>query len=452
MRPRIASFLAPFLMLACSDVTAPAPESPPSASSQVAPQQGASSVASHSAPTASSSAKPDAPAIAPKPEEIDAAKRFAKANNAFGFDIYNEIRSTPGNLAMSPTSLSIALAMTWAGAKGNTASEMRKVLHFESSPADVMNDSATLTKLLENPSRGLTLSLANRLFGEKTYTFEKPYLDSTEKAFGASLEAVDFMKETEKARATINQWVEQKTEKRIVDLVPSGTLDKDTRLVLVNAVYFAADWQRPFDKNTTQPEDFTVSASSKVRAEMMRQTGTFKYGESNGTKLVEIPYKGGEMSMLIALPSDTNDIAKLEASLGADKLAEWQSAMKNERVALWMPKFEINPAKSTKLNDALKKLGMKSAFERKKADFTGIANPPSPDEQLMVSYVFHKAFVKVDEKGTEAAAASSVSLAAKGAAARPTELKIDRPFVYFIRDEKTGLVLFMGRVSDPTAK
>ena len=185
---------------------------------------------------------------------------------------------------------------------------------------------------------------------------------------------------------------------------------------------------------------------------MMHQTGSFNYGESGGTKLVELPYKGGEMSMTIALPSEADGIDKLEQSLNAEKLAEWQKSMKDSRISLALPKFEVNPAKTTKLNDALKQLGMKAAFDRKKADFTAMANPPSEADKLVISDVFHKAFVKVDEKGTEAAAASAVSMATKGAAAPATEVKIDRPFVYFIRDNKTGLVLFMGRVADPTVK
>jgi serpin B len=454
MRSRFVSLIAPLLMFACSDATAPGPESPPSAASQATPQPGASTAASNAssiatAPTAS--AKPPAPA--PKPDEIESAARYAKANNAFGFDIYNEIRKEPGNLAMSPTSLSIALAMTWAGAAGDTSAEMRKVLHFQSSPNDVLADASKLIKLLENPSQPLKLSFANRLFGEKTYTFEKAYLDATDKAFGAGLEAVDFRQAADKSRETINAWVEKKTEKRITELIPGGALDKDTRLVLVNAVYFLADWQRPFDKARTQPDDFSVSASNKVRAQMMRQEASFNFAESGGAKLLELPYKGGEMSMLLALPNEADGIGKLEQSLTPEKLAEWTKALKNEHVSVALPKFEVNPAKSTKLDDALKKLGMKLAFDNKKADFTAMAKPPNPAEQLVVSHVFHKAFVKVDEKGTEAAAASAVAMSVKGAAAKPAaEFKADHPFVYFIRDNKSGLVLFMGRVADPTAK
>ena len=455
MRTRSLSFLAPLLMFACSDVTPPAPDSPPSASARTVPYPGASAsspTASSAVTTPTASVKPDAPA--PTSEEIAAAKRFATSNNAFGFDVYNEIRNTPGNLAMSPTSLSVALAMTWVGAKGDTWTEMRKVLHFESSPADVMRDATLSTQLLENPSRGLKISFANRLFGEKTYTFEKSYLDSTDKTFGAGLEAVDFLKDAEKSRETINAWVEKKTEKRITDLIPSGSLNQDTRLVLVNAIYFLADWQHPFDKARTQPDDFIVSSSNKVRAQMMHHEASYNFAEVDGAKLLELPYQGGEMSMLVALPNEADGIAKLEKVLSADKLAEWSKAMKSERVKVSLPKFEVNPSKATKLDDALKKLGMKLAFDRKGADFTGMAKPPSPGEQLVVSHVFHKAFVKVDEKGTEAAAASAVSMSAKGAAppAAAKELKVDHPFVYLIRDNKTGLVLFMGRVADPTVR
>jgi len=451
MRSRFVSLIAPLLMFACSDASAPGSDTSPGAATAGASQSAPRPGSSMSTPTPTASAQPDVPA--PTSDEIMAATRFAKANNAFGFDLYNQIRNTPGNLALSPTSLSIALAMTWVGAKGETWAEMRKVLHFESSAADVMSDARKLITLLENPSQPLKLSFANRLFGEKTYTFEKPYLDATDKMFGAGLEAVDFLKGAEKSRETINAWVEKKTEQRITDLIPTGALDQDTRLVLVNAIYFLADWQRPFEKTRTQPDDFIVSTSSKVRAPMMRQEASFNFAESDGAKLLELPYKGGEMSMLIALPNEANGIAKLEQSLSAEKLAEWLKAMKSERVSVALPKFEVNPAKATKLDDTLKKLGMKLAFDRKKADFTAMAKPQSTDEQIVLSHVFHRALVKVDEKGTEAAAASAVSMSAKGAAPHPAaEFKADHPFVYFIRHNKTGLVVFMGRVADPTAR
>jgi serpin B len=448
--------LAPFLLLSaalssCAEVAPSAPESAPASSSSLDPIASPDKVA----PTTSSEPAATAASIAsaaPKPDELEAARRFAKASNAFGLDLYREVKQTPGNLAMSPVSLSIALAVTWAGAKGETSAEMKKVLHLQAAPADIMSDAGKLTRLLENPSRPLKLAIASRMFGEKTYAFEKPYLDSVEKSFGAALEPVDFIGQSEKARLGINGWVEQKTQKRIVDLVPSGTLSRDTRLVLVNAVYFLADWQQPFDKAATQPADFAVSSSRKVRAATMHQLASFNFAESNGTRVLELSYKGGDMSMLLALPSQADGIDKLEQSLTPETLAEWEKKMKPGRVSVALPKFEINPVASTRLGETLEKLGMKAAFDRKRADFTAIANPVNKEDRLSISQVLHKAFVKVDEKGTEAAAATAVS-ADGGAAPTPgIELKLDRPFVYLIRDNKSGLVLFVGRVSDPTVK
>lgn len=454
------AWIAPLMIVACN--TSPEPEPAPSnrsAASSAQPSTRASATSSASAepvtstkPTAS--AKP--PATPPKPEELAAGSRFANSSNAFGFDLYKELRKTAGNLAVSPTSLSIALAMTWGGAKSETANEMKQVLHFVRSPADTMSDAGTLTKLLENPSRPLQLSVANRLFGQKSYTFEQPYLDSTEKAFGASLEMVDFELATESARKTINGWVEQKTERRIVDLVPQGGLDAKTRLVLVNAVYFLADWEHPFDKASTREAPFTLSAAKEVKTPTMQATRMFNYAEVGDTNLIELSYKGGEMSMLLAIPRQVEGIEKLEQSMSQDKFAAWSKAMKREYIRLFMPRFEVNPTQSLSLASDLQKLGMKAAFKADKADFTGIANPPKPEDRLAISQVFHKAFVKVDEKGTEAAAASAVVMGDLNKSVKqkpvPREVKVDRPFVYFIRDNQTGLILFMGRVADPTKK
>ena len=450
MRP-IGPLLSLTLLCAACDSSPPA-KAPASAPVKPPPTTGPT-VAQPDKPA--EPVKPVKPATpADTPPAAASLETLAAGNNALAFDLYARARATAGNLALSPISISSALTMTWAGARGETAEQMQKVLHVAGEPGQAMDVSGKLLASFGTADSKVILRVANRLFGEKTYTFEKSYLDSTDKTFGAGLEAVDFLKDAEKSRETINAWVEKKTEKRITDLIPSGSLDQDTRLVLVNAIYFLADWQHPFDKARTQPDDFIVSSSNKVRAQMMHHEASYNFAEVDGAKLLELPYQGGEMSMLVALPNEADGIAKLEKVLSADKLAEWSKAMKSERVKVSLPKFEVNPSKATKLDDALKKLGMKLAFDRKGADFTGMAKPPSPGEQLVVSHVFHKAFVKVDEKGTEAAAASAVSMSAKGAAppAAAKELKVDHPFVYLIRDNKTGLVLFMGRVADPTVR
>jgi len=385
------------------------------------------------------------------PANLDEASKFAISNNAFGFDLYKQVATSPGNLAMSPTSLSVALAMTWGGAKGATSEEMKKVLHFDGTPADVMIQSGKMVSSLEK-NEDLKVTFANRLFGEHSYSFEEPFLAATKNAYGASLDPVDFIRSHEAARARINGWVEGKTEKRIKNLVPEGGVDGDTRLVLVNALYFLADWQTPFDKMYTHDATFRVSSKDSKVVPMMHNEHGFKYGEVDNAKLLELPYKGGNMSMLLALPNDVDGLAALEAQLSSAKLGEWTKGMQQKTVAVALPKFEINPQGSLSLGDALRAMGMPLAFTHD-ADFTGMANPPSADDRLFISRVFHKAFVKVDEKGTEAAAASAVVMAVESAAAVPmAKFEADHPFVFMIRDNRTGLVLFMGRVADPSVK
>ncbi len=442
-------------LFACAcDATTPAgPEGPPSASGASSSATVTAPGASQSAPVASASVATPPPAPTGPVASIEEATRYAQSSNAFGLDLYQQIRSQPGNLVMSPVSLSVALGMAWGGAKGETAAEMKKVLHFEGDSSQVMTDSGKLVNLLAS-SGASRVSIANRLFGEKSYVFEQAFLDQTQKAYGAALEPANFKGAPEQGRETINRWVEDKTEKRIKDLLPSGAIDPTTRLVLVNAVYFLADWARPFEKNRTRDTAFSLDKSNQKQVPTMHAQGSYAYAEVGGDKAIELPYKGGDLSMLVLVPKEVDGVGRLEQDLAkSDKLAAWTKALEVKQVALALPKFEIAPAAGMPLSPVLTKLGMKTAFSRK-ADFTGIANPKSPEDQLFINQVFHKAFVKVDEKGTEAAAASAVVMATKGAGPAPAalELKVDRPFVYLIRDRRSGLVLFMGRVADPTQK
>lgn len=387
------------------------------------------------------------------PPAPDALAKLARSSNAFGFDLYAQLRATPGNLIVSPASITTALAMTWGGARGETAAQMKKVLHLDGAPADVMAVSGALARSLEDPSRPIIFRIANRLFGEKSFTFEKPYLDQTAAAFGAPLEMLDFQGGFEAARARINAWAESKTEQRIKELVPRNGVDKDTRLVLVNAVYFLGDWAEPFSHERTRPQPFLTAKATSKDVPTMNRTGEFAYAKRDGLAALEIPYKGGSMSMLFVVPNAVDGLAALEKSLDATKLDALVAALKSERVWAQIPTFEVAPPASLSLGDTLKAMGMTTAFDRQRADFTGIANPPTPQDRLVIGEVFHKAFVKVNEKGTEAAAATAVSMPRAGAApSQPLEFKADRPFLYFIRDTASGLILFMGRVSDPTAK
>jgi serpin B len=377
---------------------------------------------------------------------------LAKSSNTFGLELYQRLRGKDGNLAVSPASITTALAMTWGGAKGATAEQMKKALHFEGAQGELLATAGKLAASLEDPGRGVTLRIANRLFGEKSYRFEAAYLEAIEAAFGAPLDAVDFKDQAEAARTRINAWVEEKTEKRIANLIPPLGVDDQTRLVLVNAIYFLGDWASPFNKNSTRDGAF-FAAKGKKDVATMHQAGSFRFADIDNVKALELPYKGAQTSMLILLPKETDGLEALEKSLDAGRLDAIVAALKSERVMVSLPKFEVSPAEPLSLGNDLKQLGMADAFDRQRADFTGIANPPSPAERLYIAKVFHKAFVRVDEKGTEAAAATAVVMARAGSAPQKfIEFNADHPYLFFIRDNTSGLVLFMGRVADPTVK
>jgi serpin B len=406
------------------------------------------------APTVPSSS-PAAKAIAPVAMPSgDAMTKLASSSNALGFDLYGRARSAPGNLAMSPASISAALAMTLGGSRGETEAQMKRVLHVDGSRDAVMSDWGKLSRGLQNPARSLTLRIANRLFGEKTVKFEQPFIDKTQADFAAPLEPNDFINAFEPARAHINSWVEEQTEHRIKELLPPAALDKLTRLVLVNAIYFLADWAEPFEKTATYDAPFEVSPGAPKKTPTMHRGGPHRIAQGDGVKVLELPYKGGDASMLFILPDRKDGLADVESSLTAAKLDAWKAALASQAVAVSLPRFEVSPTPSMSLGEDLKKLGMPDAFEREKADFTGIANPADHRERLKIDKVFHKAFVKVDEKGTEAAAATAVVMA-KGGGPPPApalEFNADHPFLFAIVDKATGLVLFLGRVADPTTK
>ena len=383
----------------------------------------------------------------------DDVARLARASNAFAFDLYKEVRKRPGNQIVAPASLSTALTMAWAGARGTTADEMKRVLHLDLAPAAATKASGTLTAALTDPQRPVVLRIANRLFGEKTYRFEPAYIEATRAAFGASLEPMDFRVASEASRGSINGWVEAQTEKRIANLIPPGGVDPQTRLVLVNAVYFLGGWDEAFPPKATGTEPFHTSKTAVKDVPTMHRSGTIAcfQSESAGLQAIELPYKGRGLSMVIVLPDAVDGIAAVETRLTAAVFDTIVANLHNGQVSLSLPRFEVAPAASLSLASTLAALGMPAAFDRDKADFTGIANPAAPRDRLYVGAAFHKAFVKADEKGTEAAAASALSMAVRGEAPRVVTFKADHPFLFLIRDTATGLILFMGRVTDPGA-
>jgi serpin B len=383
-------------------------------------------------------------------EPTSSASALVKSGNAFAFDLWAKVRRRPGNLAMSPASVAAAIAMTYGGAKTETAAQIKSVLHLEGDPDGAMPQWGALATLLQDPARPRKLRIANRLFGEQACPFEAAFLEKTARAYGAPLEAVDFKGAAETARRRINGWVEQQTEQRIKNLL-SGPLSPETRLVLVNAIYFLADWLSPFQALATRSEPFRLSATQTINVRMMHRTGSYLHAKSEGSALLEMPYVGGDASMFLLLPDRVDGLPEIEASLSSSTLKAWQQGLCSKGVVVSLPSFTIDPPDAMDLVDDLHQLGMSLAFDRDRAGFTGIANPPDPRDRLFVSAIFHKAFVKVDEKGTEAAAATAVLMApgAGRAPPPPVEFKVDRPFLFFIVDKPTGLILFVGRVTEP---
>ena len=373
---------------------------------------------------------------------------LVKANNHFALELW--ARAGSGNQAISPLSIATALAMTWAGAKSATAAQMKKTLHFEGTDDVIVSQWARVSYALQDPSRPLKLKLANRLFGDAHYQFDTTYFTITRKAFSAPLEMLDFRADVEAARAKINSWVEQQTESRIKNLIPANTLVPDTRLVIVNAIYFLADWAEQFNKAQTFDAEFKSAGKTK-KVPTMHLQSSFKYASGDGAALVELPYKGETASMYLLLPDAVDGLGAIEKKL-EPTLKALQMKLADETVLVSLPRFEIQPSEPMKLKPALQALGMTDAFDRDKADFTGIANPSDPKDRLFVGEVLHKAFVKVDEKGTEAAAATAVVMP-RGGGAPPKAIAFnaDHPFLFMIVDRGSGLILFIGRVVEPRA-
>ncbi len=380
----------------------------------------------------------------------------AAANTAFATDLYGELCKAPGNLFFSPYSVSVALAMTMEGARGETAADMGRVLHLERAAAAGHNAlaQALRPKLVSDYSSGkrkkvpaYELNIANAIWGQHGYPFQQPFLTTLETQFGAPLARADF-RNGEKARARINGWVEDRTRDKIKDIIPPGALTPDTRMVLANAIYFKAAWAHEFYDRNTKEEPFTTEDGKTVKARLMHQLKNFQYAEDDDVQVLSMGYRGNDTSMVVLLPKKRDGLKQLEKKLTHETLTTWLGKLKGQRVRVKFPKFEYTtPINLTK---TLSDMGMQRAFSPKTADFTGMANVPG--EPLFIGLVLHKAFVAVDEAGTEAAAATVVAMRA-GSAMRPAEpvdFVADHPFLFLIRHNRTNTVLFMGRVTDPT--
>jgi serpin B len=378
--------------------------------------------------------------------DATALAELVQGNTRFALDLYHALFSTKDNQFSSPYSISLALAMAYTGARSDTAAEMVRTLHFPApellNPAFNALDQA-LRSRGQNVKEGerFRLNIANATWGQKGFAFQSQFLDALAQYYASGLRIVDFKQAAEAARQTINQWVEEQTEGKIKDLLPSGSLDAMTRLVLTNAIYFNATWQHPFDAQGTQDGAFYLLDGGQVTVPMMHQTAHLGYASGTAYQVVELPYVGGDMAMDIILP-DAGTFAGWAQDLDADALTAILNGMTFTQVELTMPRFRFESRVG--LKEALQKLGMGQAFTTA-ADFSGMTGKP----ELFIDNVYHKAFVAVDEKGTEAAAATAVVMNLTAMPARPTALTVDRPFLFLIRDVATGTVLFLGHVLNP---
>lgn len=371
----------------------------------------------------------------------EAVTRVVEGNNAFAIDLYHQLSQQAGNLFFSPYSISTALAMTYMGARGETAAQMAKVLHFALDQDQLHTAFAALMADLDSNQEGYQLSLANRLWGQQGFHFLNEFLKTTQHYYKAALAVVDFMAATEETRQTINSWVAQQTQEKIQNLIPKGVVDSTTQLVLTNAIYFKGEWARQFDPAVTEKQPFTISLNQRVSVTMMHQKGEFYYTTSRGLQVLELPYVGNRLSMVILLPEKVDGLAELEQRLTRETLERWlMNLQPAENVHVWLPKFQLTSM--FKLSEVLSDLGMPLAFDST-ADLSGIAD----DQNLWISQVLHKAFVEVNEEGTEAAAATAVILSRS--MSLPPTFKADHPFIFLIWDTQSGSIPFLGRVVNP---
>ncbi|WP_197440609.1 serpin family protein [Polystyrenella longa] len=375
-------------------------------------------------------------------------QQVVRSSNQFAFDLYQQVRQQKGNLFFSPASISTALAMTYGGAEGLTEREMASVLHL-SKHQNAHEGFSTLLSLLNSKGshNGYSLCTANRLWGHKEFQLESDFLQLTRIKYRAELETLDFS-EPEQARKAINEWVKQETQHKIVDLIGSGVLDPDTKIVLTNAIHFEGKWSSAFRKESTRKSPFHLTPANKVYVPTMQQQEKFWYTRNEDAEILSIPYQDQELSIVVILPINTDGLSTLEDKLTLGRFNEWMRQLQRDRpVNTRIPKFMMRS--QFRLSDALKSLGMKSAFSNG-ADFSAM----SQRQELKISNVIHQAFIEVDEKGTEAAAATAVinsyAPSGPGKQGKPVlTFHADHPFLFLIRDHRTGAVLFFGRVEQP---
>ncbi|MCG6941550.1 MAG: serpin family protein [Thiohalocapsa sp.] len=379
-----------------------------------------------------------------------------ESNTAFAFDLYQRLAAAgDGNLFFSPYSMSMALAMTYAGARGETETQMAEALHFTLPQAELNPAFAALDAAIRTPpadanvpeEERLILNIANALWGQEGFPFRQDYVDLLDRYYNAPLILLDFQTAPEDARQVINDWVAEKTEDRIQDLLPEGSVDAMTRLVLTNAIYFYGQWASQFNEGATADEAFTLLDGTQVMVPMMHQVAPFGYTAGAGYQAIRLPYTSGQGAMLVILP-DEGRFDDVEAQLNAEFFQDVLDDLPTRSVILTMPRWKLEYEVS--LDGVLRALGMTDAFDPQAADFSGMADLSQAAGNLFISAALHKAFVSVDENGTEAAAATGIVAGVTSMPITDVTLRLDRPFIYAIVDGNTGSILFLGRLLDPS--
>jgi serpin B len=367
-------------------------------------------------------------------------QEVVNANNKFAFELYSQLaKNETGNIFYSPYSIFSALTMTYEGAGGETAEEIKNVLHLPETNI-LRPNFARIYNEINKRTNAYELRTGNALWLRKDYPFSEDYKKVVERYYGGKAANVDFVSETEKSRQTINSFISEQTNNKIKELIPKSYLTSATVAVLTNAIYFKGTWEYQFDKSQTREEDFKVTSNKTVKVQMMHMSDVkLNYSDLGDLQILELPYKGGEISMLILLPM--GDLKDIESNLTLEKISQYRSQMRETKISVSLPKFEF----STKyeLSDILQNLGMKKAFTPGVADFSGMS---SNGKSLFISAVLHQAYIKVDEEGTEAAAATAVVISRAAA----MEFRADHPFIFIIQERRTGNILFIGRIVDPT--
>lgn len=376
---------------------------------------------------------------------------LAAAENAFAIDLWRALGPDRGNQVIAPGSLWLALAMTSTGASGETRAQLERVLRVPPESFDEQVRAQLAAWDVEDQDAGLTVRTVNRIFTDDRTPFSPVWLDDLERTWGTVAARLDF-RAPEAARAFINSEVARHTAERVRELLPRGSIEPETRLVLISAALLLARWLQPFRRDDTSPAPF-FSAEGEHECSLMQQVGHFGWYEDEHVQVLSMPFEGSPMSMVVVLPRARDGLPALERTMTAELVEGWLSKQRpGARVDVSLPKFDVTRGASVALSEVLKGLGVSLPFDRERADFTTMANPTDPDERLVVAEVFHQAVVKVDERGIEAAATSAVTAVEKGTRERATDpfvFRADHPFLFMLRDTSSGAWLFLGRLTQP---